>query len=81
MSKLSNVRINMMVNVEFSSKEIELLELLTSYDLTDWFVEKCNKSISKEVFREQLAPLRSLFCKLNTKRDELENFLNESSKV
>lgn len=53
-----------------NDKEAEVLNLLCSFDLAEWFTEKCSRERTKEEIRSTLANIREQTRKIVTARNK-----------
>ncbi len=77
MAEIIRVKVDVKATLEVTGDECLMLEHLTDYSLIEWFVEKCNSTIPKEVLQKRLSSLHGkvrLICEaIKTCQDALDN--------
>jgi len=52
-------KLGVVATVEIDAETAQILEYITSYDLCDWFVEKCSSRYTKDQLKDIMRPIRT----------------------
>jgi hypothetical protein len=74
---MPRIQVTIEGQLTLDDRTAEMLDHLTSYDLSAWFADKCSHKYTKEQIREALAPIRNAVGEVLAARDAAIQGINE----